>query len=118
LKKPSIYLDTTIPSAFWYEGADVLAIGRRLQTREWWDAESLGFALLVSSVTEDELSAGKFPRQDECLKMVRRLPYLPISRQVQDFALKLIDLRVVPSSKAARKNKLNKLSHVISLPCR
>ncbi len=99
LNKPTIYLDTTIPSAFWFEGADVLAIGRRLLTREWWETERSGFALLVSSATEDELSAGKFPRQDECLKMVQRLRYLPINRRVRDFALELIDSRVVPDSK-------------------
>jgi hypothetical protein len=33
-KKPTVYLDTTILSSYWYEGADVLAIGRRITTRE------------------------------------------------------------------------------------
>jgi hypothetical protein len=37
-KKPTVYLDTTIVSAYWYEGGDVLAVGRRFMTREWWDS--------------------------------------------------------------------------------
>lgn len=99
MRKPSIYLDTTIPSAFWYEGGDVLALGRRIMTRDWWDAESLHFELYVSSVTEDELEAGKFRRQGDCLKMVRRLRYLAIHRTVRDLANELLVSRVVPSTK-------------------
>ncbi len=37
MKKPTVYLDTSIISAFWYEGPDVAMLARRLHTREWWD---------------------------------------------------------------------------------
>ncbi len=68
-------------------------------TREWWEAESLHFEIYVSSVTEDELHAGKFRRQADCLKMVRRLRYLPIRGDVHDFANELLHSRVVPATK-------------------
>ena len=98
-KKPTTYLDTTIPSAYWYDGRDLLASGRRLLTREWWNTERKNFALLVSSVTEAELREGDFPRQAECLKMVRRLRYLPMTKSAQRFAEHLLALRIVPSNK-------------------
>ena len=44
-KKPTVYLDTTIISSYWYEGTDVLALGRRLSTREWWEAERTQFVI-------------------------------------------------------------------------
>jgi hypothetical protein len=97
--KPTVYLDTTIPSAYWYHGRNLLALARRQLTREWWDAERKHFALLVSSVTEAELREGEFPRQDECLKLIRRLPYLPITRATQTFAALLLEARIVPDSK-------------------
>jgi hypothetical protein len=40
-KKPPIYLDTTVLSWYWYEGTDVLALGRRIATCEWWETERL-----------------------------------------------------------------------------
>ncbi len=98
-KKPTVYLDTTIPSAYWYEGRNLLASGRRLLTRQWWDTERRHFSLLVSSVTEAELEEGEFPRQAECLKMVRRLRYLPIVKGAERFANQLLDLQIVPASK-------------------
>lgn len=99
MRKPSVYLDTTIPSAYWYEGGDVLALGRRIVTRDWWEAESSHFQLTVSSVTEDELRAGSFRRQEDCLRMVRRLNYLPIHRSIREFAMALVDSRIVPATK-------------------
>jgi hypothetical protein len=98
-KKPTVYLDTTIPSAYWYEGRNLLASGRRLLTRQWWEMERKHFSLLVSSVTEAELQEGDFPRQAECLKMVRRLRYVPITKPAERFAAQLLDLQIVPASK-------------------
>jgi hypothetical protein len=98
-KKPTVYLDTTIPSAYWYEGQDLLASGRRLLTRQWWDTERKHFALLVSSVTKAELREGDFPRQSECLKMVRRLRYLPITKAAQRMGKQLLTWQIVPASK-------------------
>ncbi len=98
-KKPTVYLDTTILSSYWYEGADVLSIGRRITTRDWWGNERLRFSLWVSSVTEDELEAGNYPRQAEALAMARRLKFLPMPVLVRAFAERLIQRHVVPESK-------------------
>ena len=99
-KKPTVYLDTTILSSYWYEGSDILALGRRLITREWWDSERSQFRLWVSSITEDELEAVRYPRQGEALAMARRLPFLPVVVGVRKFAEQLIEENVVPESKA------------------
>ena len=50
MKKPTVYLDTTIISAYWFEGADVASLARRLKTREWWDIERLHFSLWSSGL--------------------------------------------------------------------
>jgi hypothetical protein len=69
MKKPSVYLDTTIISAYWYEGSDVPWFARRRKTRDWWEAESEQFSLWVSATTVNELRAGRLRRQADCLRM-------------------------------------------------
>ena len=98
-KKPTVYLDTTIVSSYWYEGSDILSLGRRISTREWWQAERPHFTVWVSSATEDELEAGRYPRQAEALAMVRRLRFLPMLVRVREFAEGLVQQHVVPETK-------------------
>ncbi|HPM79448.1 MAG TPA: hypothetical protein PLF81_02050 [Candidatus Anammoximicrobium sp.] len=95
-RKPTVYLDTSIVSSYWYEGTDVLALGRRVTTREWWDTERSYFTIWASSVTEEELEAGKYPRQREALAMARRLRFLPLLASVREFAQQLVAAHVVP----------------------
>lgn len=53
MKKSTVYLDTSVISAYWYEGADVAMLAMRLHTREWWDLERGHFAVWTSAVAED-----------------------------------------------------------------
>lgn len=99
MKKPTAYLDTTIISAYWYDGADVLALARRLRTRDWWEMERLSFSIWISNVTEAELRDGVFPRQKECVKMARRLHYLPITRAAEDMQEQILAEGVIPANK-------------------
>ncbi len=101
MKKPTVYLDTTIISAYWYDGADVVGLARRVKTRDWWESESPQFALWVSNVDENELAAGEFRRQIDCLRFVRRLRYLPITQESRDLAAAFIESAVVPPNKPA-----------------
>jgi hypothetical protein len=98
-QKPTIYLDTTIISAYWHASVDPLLTSRHLLTREWWNTERQNFSVYASRVTESELAAGTFSRQNDCLKMVRRLRFLTINEAVANFAQSLLDRRIVPSSK-------------------
>ncbi len=99
MKKPTIYLDTSLISAYWYEGADVAMLARRLKTREWWDLERSHFAVWASAFVEAELRAGIFPRQAECLKMVRRTRYLRVTAMVGELLEEICQRGLVPPSK-------------------
>lgn len=99
MKKPTLYFDTSVISAYWYEGADVAMLARRMHTREWWDAEREHFSLWASAFGEDELMAGKFPRQRECVKMIRRLRYLTATSAVTKLIDELLERGLVPETK-------------------
>jgi hypothetical protein len=97
MKKPNIYFDTSVISAFWYEGGDVAMLARRLRTREWWEFERGHFHSRASEFCE----AGIFPRQPECLKMVRRIRYLRVTSAVHALADAILANRLVPNNKIA-----------------
>jgi hypothetical protein len=85
--------------AYWYSGSDVVALARRVTTREWWEKERESFSVWASAASEDELAAGKFRRQMECLRFVRRLSFLPISGETRRIAARLVEFGVVPAEK-------------------
>ena len=99
MDKPTVYLDTNIVSAYYYEGRDFAGLARRNLTRDWWTYERSGFEVSASAVTEDELSAGVFRRQVECLRFVRKLPYLTASGDARQIANQLVDRGIVPAEK-------------------
>lgn len=99
-KKPTVYLDTSFISAFWYEGADVAMLARRMHTCEWWDLERRGFTVYASAFCEDELTEGTYPRQDDCLRMVRRLRFLPATSKVHELREAIVESRLIPATKA------------------
>jgi hypothetical protein len=101
MPKPTVYLDTSIISAHWYDGSDVAMLARQLKTRDWWIAEREHFNSVSSAFTEAELRAGVFPRQAECVRMIRRLPYIRMTQAARLFIQELIGAKVVPSNKPA-----------------
>jgi hypothetical protein len=77
-------------------------LARRLHTREWWDAERKHFNLWASAFGEAELRAGKYPRQAECVKMVRRLRYLTPTAKMKELREELLERGLVPKAKEGR----------------
>ena len=90
MKKPTVYLDTNVFSAYWFEGNDLAAMARRFHTRQWWDQERQYFSLYVSMTTLNELRSGSFRRQADCLKMARALPRLVMNRIATDILDELL----------------------------
>src|SRR3972149_3989880 len=99
MHKPTVYLDTTIISAYWYDGADLPALARRFKTREWWNTERQFFELWASAFTQTELSAGLFPYQADCLRMVRLLRYLPSTSMVRAVFDRIVKVGLIPLTK-------------------
>jgi predicted nucleic acid-binding protein len=77
--KPSVYVDTTIPSYYVDERPALrLHIER---TRQWWESEREQYDVYVSDFVMLELEEGDYPRKSDALRLVRTLPRLaPDSR--------------------------------------
>ncbi len=101
MKKPTIYLDTNIVSALHYDGTDINTLSRRMATRDWWEGEHEHFSIWVSSLTELELAQGVYRQQADCLRFVRRLKHVPISKEIRRLAEEFLTAGVIPDSKPA-----------------
>ena len=98
--RPSVYVETTIPS-FYFEGRLELEMAaRRHWTRDWWDNHRPSYELLTSDAVVDELERGDFPNEDEALALIEDLPLLEVSPAVADTVSTYISHRVMPADPA------------------
>lgn len=95
-QKPTVYLDTNILSVLCYQGSNLKTIHQGMVSREWWDSERRWFRVYGSVFTESELSQGLYPGQDQALKLVQRLRFLPFTARVRECAQVYLDERVIP----------------------
>ena len=72
---------------------------RRVHTREWWELERPHFSVWVSAFTEAEMQSGRYRRQRDCLAMVRRLAFLPMTHASRELFDALTAFGVVPDTK-------------------
>jgi hypothetical protein len=97
--RATLYLDTNIPSVMCYQGSNISTIHQQMVTREWWDAERRWFRIHGSIFTEGELRQGFYNGQDQALKFVRRLPYLPFIAAVRERAAIFLDEHIIPKER-------------------
>lgn len=82
--KPTVYIETTIPS-YYCDDRQVLA-RQTARTKEWWNDERNEYECFISPVVLDELSAGAYPSQNACLRLVSELPVLQVEPAIVDIA--------------------------------
>ena len=70
--KPTVYVDTTIPSYYVDERSSLrLHIDR---TRQWWDAERPQYEVYISDLVRLELEEGDYPRKADAPALIAALP--------------------------------------------
>ena len=97
MEKQKIYLDTSIPSAFFDQSKPV----RQLITQKWFENESANFVLYSSVITIDEVD--KFLNVEKKENINRLLvdcdvTILQLSKQAQDLADEYIKSGAIPKT--------------------
>lgn len=88
--RPSIYLETTIPSYLTARRSrDLLISARQIATQEWWAARK-DFELYVSQLVIDEATAGDEAAAARRLNALTDLPLLDVTKRVDALAQRLI----------------------------
>lgn len=77
--RPTVYLDTTIPS-YYVDEREALRVHIE-RTRAWWNEEARQYEVFTSPLVIRELEEGEFPGRTSALELLRDVPLLsPVPR--------------------------------------
>jgi guanyl-specific ribonuclease Sa len=95
--KPSVYLETTVPSYYTARASrDVVVAGHQATTRDWWATRLARFRVFVSQIVIDEAAGGDARAAKDRLAALKTFPLLDISDEASDLARNLIESGPLP----------------------
>jgi predicted nucleic acid-binding protein len=97
MERPRVYIETTIPSAYFDERRDPAMLARREATRRWWATAGERYELVTSVVTREELKKGPLGRRASWLELIRELPVLQRTGRVAELASVYVQHKVMPA---------------------
>jgi predicted nucleic acid-binding protein len=99
MMKPTVYIETTIPSYYFDERADLLRDIQR--TRQWWDSEREEYECMISPMVLRELEQGDYPYQEQCLELVSDIPVLEVNEEIEEIVEVYLAHHLMPRHPAA-----------------
>lgn len=92
--KPTVYLDTTIPSYLFEERENLkLHIDT---TQEWWSEEQGNFDIWISEETIAEITDGDYPGKSEIVKFISEIQILPYEPKIMEIAQIYLENYLMP----------------------
>ncbi len=98
--KPSVYIETTMPSFYHEIRTDPDMVARREWTRDWWDNHRANYDLFTSDAVIDELERGDFPIKADALALIEEMPLLDIDQAIADTVSVYISHQIMPADPA------------------
>ena len=106
-----IYIETTIPSFYFEARSDPEMVARRGWTRRWWESAGDKNELVTSAPVVEELSRGDFPAREDCLRLIERLPLVPVEAAIAEIVRTYLAHKVMPRDPAGDALHLALASH-------
>ena len=95
--KPSLYLETTIPSYLTSRPSrDLIVAGHQQITKDWWEQRRTRFDIYISQLVVDEAKAGHPGAARDRMKAIKDLPLLDITPEVETLASGLLASGIIP----------------------
>ena len=95
--KPTLYMETTIPSYLTsWPSRDLIIAGHPQITKEWWDKRRDAFGIYISQFVVDEAKAGDPGGARERMKAIKDLPLRDITPEVERLAAGILASGVIP----------------------
>lgn len=102
MDKPTLYMETTIPSYLLAEPSrDLLVVTRQEITRAWWQRDHKRFIISISDVVLEEANKGDRRAAKKRGDFLEQFPVLLATPEVQQIANLYFLEHIVPSGKAA-----------------
>lgn len=94
--KPTVYIETTIPSFYYSVRSTPEMIAVRNWTRDWWKTESPNYLLVSSQAVIKELENGDHFKKGEKIAMLKNITLLQINNSIAEIVEVYIDRKVMP----------------------
>ncbi len=91
-----VYIETTIPSAYYTKRTDPMSVAKSQWTRQWWSSYSTTFLLLSSPAVIGELRRGSLPLVQDRIDLLKSAELLEITDEVQEIVQIYISKLVMP----------------------
>ncbi|MFL5384980.1 MAG: type II toxin-antitoxin system VapC family toxin [Longimicrobiaceae bacterium] len=98
MKKPRIYVETTIPSLYHDVRTSPETVARRNWTRQWWSDAADQYELVTSLAVLEELGEGDPARSAARIALLRDLPLLPLEPAVEEIVRTYITRKLMPAN--------------------
>lgn len=99
--KPSIYLETTIPSYLTARPSrDLIIAAHQEVTREWWRTQAALYDLFISQAVVEEASGGDPRAADERLSALQGIPLLQVTAEAVRLADRIVHETPMPGKAA------------------
>jgi len=97
MNKPTLYMETTIPSYLLAEPSrDVISLGRQDITRTWWKRDQARYAIFTSAVVIKEAGKGDPGEAEKRRKFLEPFPVLDETPEIQRLIEVYLEEKVVP----------------------
>ena len=97
MEKPTLYMETTVPSYLLAEPSrDLIAVARQEITRMWWHRDQSRFAVFVSDVVLEEAEEGDRRAAGERRKFLDQFRVLEVTPEVEWLTQLYVEKGVVP----------------------
>ena len=95
--KPTLYLETTIPSYLVSRPSrDIIIAANQQTTKNWWDRRRGEFDLYISQFVLQEAEAGDASAARERVRLLKGLPTLRTTVEVGRFATEIMESGILP----------------------
>lgn len=97
VEKPTLYLETTVPSYLLAEPSrDILAAARQDATRRWWNRNHTRFQICISDVVLREASKGDRRAAQKRIEFLEQFPVLAPRPEIRLMVDLYLDQYIVP----------------------
>ncbi len=99
--KPSLYIETTIPSYLAARpSSNPLIAGQQAATKTWWRLRRDSFALFTSQFVVNEAALGEARIAAKRLQILRDIEKLHVTSEVDDLARRILNEHLLPPKAA------------------
>ena len=96
--KPTLYMETTVPSYLLVEPSrDVIALARQDITRTWWHRDQTRFAVFVSDIVLEEAGDGDREYAKRRREFLEQFSVLEMTSEAEELTALYMEKRIVPA---------------------